>query len=152
MRQRVPEKRIPVASYGESQVETVLATPIEVYRNADSSEQARALRIIQDIFPVSRRIEGLRIDARMAAPLSAKELQTISVPMLAMSCADDLYRTLAGASYAATHIPGARLVTFQSGGHSWLGHDAEVKREIAQFLQAVTLANVTGKGQNRTKD
>ncbi|MEK6785744.1 MAG: alpha/beta hydrolase [Nitrospirota bacterium] len=133
-------------------IETVLATPIAVYRNADSSEQARALRIIQDIFPVSQRIEGLRIDARMAAPLSAEELQTISVPTLAMSCADDLYRTLAGASYAATHIPGARLVTFQSGGHGWLGHDAEVKREIVQFLRAVTLSNVTGKGRNRTKD
>jgi hypothetical protein len=69
-----------------------------------------------------------------------------------MSCADDLYRTLAGASYAATHIPWARLITFQSGGHGWLGHDTEVKREIVQFLQAATLSNVTGKERNRTKD
>jgi hypothetical protein len=44
------------------------------------------------------------------------------------------------------------LVTCQSGGHGWLGHDTEVKREIVQFLQAVTLSNVTGKERNRTKD
>lgn len=129
-------------------IETVLATPIDVYQKADSSEQARALRIIKDIFPVSQRIEGLRIDARMAAPLIPEELKTISVPTLAISCEDDLYRTLAGASYVTQHIPGARLVTFQSGGHGWLGHDADVKREISQFLQAVTLSNATGEGRS----
>ena len=118
-------------------IETVLATPIDVFRKADSSEQARALRIIKDIFPVSQRIEGVRIDARMAAPLSPEELETISIPTLAIGCEDDLYRTLAGASYTTQHIPGARLITFQSVGHGWLGHDADVKREISQFLKTV---------------
>ncbi len=122
-------------------IETVLATPIEVFQKADPSEQARALRIVRDIFPVSPKLEGLRIDALMAAPLGPEELNRISAPTLAISFEDDLYRTLAGATYATQHIPGARLVKVPTGGHGWLGHDADVKSEISRFLRAVTKTN-----------
>jgi len=126
-------------------VETVLATPIDVFRRADPSEQARALRIVRDIFPVGPKLEGLRLDARTAASPGPEELQTISAPTLAISFEDDLYRTLAAAAYVSRHIPGARLVAFPSGGHGWLGHDQEVKSEIARFLVTVTQSGGMGR-------
>ncbi|MCD6042647.1 MAG: hypothetical protein K0R40_2250, partial [Burkholderiales bacterium] len=41
------------------------------------------------------------------------------------------------ARYTAAAIPGARFVGYESGGHMWAGHHAEVLAEIKAFLQAV---------------
>jgi len=40
--------------------------------------------------------------------------------------------------YAATQIPRARLVVFDAGGHLLVGHDEEVRREIADFIRETT--------------
>jgi 2-hydroxy-6-oxonona-2,4-dienedioate hydrolase len=116
-------------------IETVLATPIHVYRTSDESEQARALSIIRAIFPVSQKLDGLRNDAAIAAGLPAEVLANIRAPTLAISAEDDLYHTLTGARYAAEHIPGARLVVYRTGGHAWLGHEGDVSREVVTFLR-----------------
>ena len=116
-------------------IETALATPIDVFRNADPAEQARALALARSIFPVSPKLAGLKNDTRIASGLPREALESVTAPTLAISAADDLYGTLAGAKYAADHIPNARLVAYPSGGHVWLGHDAEVTDEILRFLR-----------------
>jgi pimeloyl-ACP methyl ester carboxylesterase len=122
----------------EMLVETVLATPLDQFRNADPSEQQRGLRLIRDIFPVSLKADGLRNDALVTTPSPAHHLERITAPTLAISAKDDLYGTYVGAKYAAEQIPGARLVSYPTGGHSWLGHDAEVREALVSFLRGIS--------------
>jgi len=116
-------------------IETALATPLEVFRAASSAEQQRALDMARDIFPVSIRGQGLGNDGVVCSSLPRYDLEHIAVPTLAISGEDDLYGTLANARYTAEHVPGARLVTYPTGGHAWLDHDADVQREIVTFLR-----------------
>ena len=117
-------------------VQTALATPLAVYRNAPGAEQERALRLIRDTFPVSLRREGIKNDTAVSVALKRFPLEEIKAPTLLVSAEDDLYDTFVGARYTAKHIPNAKLVAYPSGGHVWLGHDAEVTREVVAFLKA----------------
>jgi pimeloyl-ACP methyl ester carboxylesterase len=122
----------------EMLVETVLATPLEQFRRASRAERQRGLRVIRDIFPVTLKADGLRNDARVTTTTPVRNLERITAPALAISAKDDLYSTDVGAKYAAERIPRARLVLFPTGGHAWLGHDAEVRDELVTFLRGAT--------------
>jgi pimeloyl-ACP methyl ester carboxylesterase len=119
-------------------VETVLATPLEQFRQTSREEGQRGLGVIRDIFPVSLKADGLKNDALVTTTTTAHHLGRITAPTLAISAKDDLYRTDVGANYAAEQIPGARLILFPTGGHAWLGHDAEVRDELVTFLRGAT--------------
>jgi pimeloyl-ACP methyl ester carboxylesterase len=121
-------------------VETALATPRDVFRQADDAERARALAIVRSIFPVSPKLDGLRNDMKIASGLRREELENIHAPTLAISAEDDLYGTLAGARYATQNIRNARLVAYPTGGHAWLGHDTDVINEILRFLRGAVPA------------
>lgn len=122
----------------EMLVETVLATPLEQFRQTSRAEGQRGLGVIRDIFPVSLKADGLKNDALVTTTTTAHHLERITAPTLAISAKDDLYRTDVGAKYAAEQIPGARLILFPTGGHAWLGHDAEVRKELVIFLRGAT--------------
>ena len=62
-------------------------------------------------------------------------LERITVPTLLVSTQDDLYKTLANARVAASRIPNARLIEFQSGGHLMLDQDAELWPAVAEFIR-----------------
>ena len=42
--------------------------------------------------------------------------------------------TYASAQYTAQHIPGARFVGYDRGGHVWLGHHREIIDETVGFV------------------
>jgi pimeloyl-ACP methyl ester carboxylesterase len=63
------------------------------------------------------------------------DLGRITAPTLALSLADDRFDTLAAARHIAATVPDARLVSYPTGGHVWVGHDAEVFAEIDRFLR-----------------
>ena len=42
--------------------------------------------------------------------------------------------TYASAQYTARRIPGAKFVGFEAGGHTWVGHDDEVRAAIVELL------------------
>lgn len=115
-------------------VETVLATPKPVFVRASPSEQARALRMIHGIFPVSRKARGLANDSATSPAIPRYPLESISAPALVISARDDLYDTFAGAQYTAAHLQDARMIGFADGGHGWLGHHEEVLAAIIGFL------------------
>jgi 2-hydroxy-6-oxonona-2,4-dienedioate hydrolase len=119
-------------------IETALATPLTVLDAAAADEQARALRIVHDIFPVGPKLEGLANDSAIAPAVPRYALEDIMAPTLVISVEDDLYDTWAGARYSARHIPRARFVGYPTGGHVWLGHHAEVTSELRQFLRGQT--------------
>jgi 2-hydroxy-6-oxonona-2,4-dienedioate hydrolase len=116
-------------------IETALATPLEDFESASLAEQQRALSMVRDIFPVGPKALGLKNDAAVSGTPPRFELGQIAAPTLAISVGNDLYGTYAGAQYAAGQIPGARFIGYTTGGHVWLGHDAEVQRAIVGFLR-----------------
>ncbi len=115
-------------------IKLVLATPPELLTTASPQEQTRINAMLDHILPVSLRAEGLRSDTALSKHLSAAPLQTIRLPTLVISVRDDGYGTYASARYTADHIAGAKFIGFDQGGHTWVGHDDEVRAEILKLL------------------
>jgi pimeloyl-ACP methyl ester carboxylesterase len=61
-------------------------------------------------------------------------LEQLRVPTLVISTQDDPLAPYRFAAQAASRLLGARLVTIERGGHLFLGHDAEVRKEISSFV------------------
>jgi pimeloyl-ACP methyl ester carboxylesterase len=118
----------------DTMMTAILATPPEVIAAAPPGEQARAERMLQRILPVSPRRLGLLNDAAVTSTLVRAPLERVASPTLVVSLDDDQFGTLDGARYAAQHIPGARFVRFERGGHVWIGHEQEVMVLLKEHL------------------
>jgi pimeloyl-ACP methyl ester carboxylesterase len=116
-------------------IRSILGTPPEVVASASPEEQARVQAVLDHILPVSPRRPGLVNDARIVSSLGRADVGKISAPTLAISTADDLYGTFAGARYTAEHVPGARFVGYESGGHMLVGRNADATAHIVAFLR-----------------
>jgi len=112
----------------------VLATPPEQVASASAEERTRVNAMLDNILPVSARAEGLRSDSALGKSLPPYALQSIRTPTLIVSTRDDGYGTYASAQYTASRIAGARFIGFDKGGHTWVGHDDEIKAEILRLL------------------
>jgi pimeloyl-ACP methyl ester carboxylesterase len=119
----------------QTYVRSVLGTPPEVAARASAADQARLQLLLDQILPLRARRLGLLNDAAVVSSLRRYELEKITAPTLAISTADDLYGTFAGARYTAEHVPGARFIGYPSGGHMLVGHDAETAAHVAKFLK-----------------
>ena len=115
-------------------VRTMLGTPTAVFDAASAEDRAEVMNVLRAVQPVSRRVAGLNIDARVTSALPRYELERITAPTLLISVQDDLYGTWDNARYSSEHIPGATFVSFPTGGHMWLGHDKEVLWRVTQFV------------------
>ena len=115
-------------------IKVVLATPPELLATASPQERARVNAMLDNILPVSTRAEGLRSDSSVGKHLAPSPLESVHVPTLVVSARDDGYGTYASAQYTASRIAGAKFVGFDRGGHTWVGHDDEVKAEILRLL------------------
>jgi 2-hydroxy-6-oxonona-2,4-dienedioate hydrolase len=118
----------------DSLIKVVLATPPELLKAASLQERARVQAMLDNILPVSARAQGLRSDTAVGKHLAPAPLEAIHVPTLIISARDDRYGTYAGAQYTAGMISGAKFIGFEAGGHTWVGHDDEVRAEIAKLL------------------
>ena len=113
---------------------SILATPPEVVRTADRSEQQRVQQVMVHLLPITPRRLGLINDAKVTSTLPRYDLEHIHAPTLIVSLKDDGYGTYPGARYSADHIPGARFIGYERGGHVWVGHNQEILEEAAQFV------------------
>lgn len=87
------------------------------------------------IFPIGLRRRGAVFDAYVADPdINTYPLEEIAVPTLIVHAVDDPLTSYSAAAEAASRIPGARLVSLDSGGHLLLGQSERVRRELADFL------------------
>ncbi len=116
-------------------IATILATDPELVDQADADEQARIARLLGTILPVSVRRQGLLNDSAVLAGIERFALESIVVPTLAISTADDRYGTYDVARYTAAHIPLARFIGYADGGHVWVGHHAQLIDTIRLFIQ-----------------
>jgi pimeloyl-ACP methyl ester carboxylesterase len=117
-------------------IRAILGTPPDVVAEASPEEQARVQMVLDHILPVSQRRVGLLNDARVVSSLARYDVEKIGAPTLAISAADDLYGTFAGARYTAEHVPNARFIGYPSGGHMLVGRNGTVAAEIVSFLNA----------------
>ena len=115
-------------------IKVVLATPPELLLHASLKERARVDEILDNILPVSLRAEGLRSDSAMGKKLAPSPLESIRAPTLVISARDDRYGTYASAQYVASRIAAAKFIGFDEGGHTWVGHDNEVRAAIVDLL------------------
>ena len=115
-------------------IESVLATPPEQVATASAPERARVNAMLDSILPVSKRAKGLRNEAIVTKHLTRYALEAIRAPTLLISARDDGYGTYANAEYTASQIAGARFIGFDQGGHTWVGHDEEVQREMVNLV------------------
>jgi pimeloyl-ACP methyl ester carboxylesterase len=121
----------------DTMIDTLLATDPALVRQAQPEEQERVRAILRDILPVSSRADGLLNDARLAGNPKPMALEAIKAPTLAISLEDDQFETLAAARHIASTVAGARLVSYPTGGHVFVGHEAELFQEINTFLSGV---------------
>ncbi len=121
----------------DQMIGTMLATDPALVAAASPQEKARVDRILRDILPVSRRSRGLMNDAVLAANPAQQEIEKIAAPTLAISLEDDRFGTLDGARHLVAGIADARLVTWPTGGHVWVGHDDDLFDEIDGFLRGI---------------
>ena len=115
-------------------IKTVLATPPEQVASASPQERARVNTMLDNILPVSARAAGLRSDSALGNSLGPYALASIRAPTLIISTRDDGYGAYASARYTASEIAGAKFIGFEQGGHTWVGHDDEVRAEILKLL------------------
>jgi pimeloyl-ACP methyl ester carboxylesterase len=95
----------------------------------------RVMSIVAAIEPLSWRMRGIAIDS-VAPPEPA--FDRIMAPTLIISARDDLYKTAPAASFAASRIPDAELILFDTGGHLLVGREDEVRNAVSRFLSRVT--------------
>ena len=100
----------------------VLATPPAEYATADADDRRRADVILEQILPVSARRLGLLNDSRLTTRAARVDLEAIRAPTLCISARDDGFGTFESARYSALHIPRARFLGFERGGHLLMGH------------------------------
>ena len=115
-------------------IRTLLATDPALLDQVAEAERRRAMAILDQIFPIGRKVDGLRTDGFWAGTPSPTAYERIAVPTLILSCEDDLFGTAGTARLLAERIPDARLTMYPDGGHIWLGHDDDLTGEIADFI------------------
>ena len=116
---------------------TMLATDPSLVAAASEDERHRVQEILWNILPVSRRSRGLLNDARLASHTAPMALEAISLPTLTISVEDDRFGTAEAAKHIAATVRGAKLILYPSGGHIWVGHNAELFGEVDAFLRAI---------------
>jgi 2-hydroxy-6-oxonona-2,4-dienedioate hydrolase len=113
----------------------VLATPASAYDAANNEEKARADTMLREIMPVSLRARGIVNDSALTTNAARVNLEAIRAPTLTISARDDGYGTDESARYTAEHIPGARFLGFETGGHLVLGRNEEIAKAVAKLIR-----------------
>jgi pimeloyl-ACP methyl ester carboxylesterase len=92
-------------------------------------------RVIDYMNPVSPRSAGVAFDNKAAMP--NQRIAAIRAPTLVVHAKDDMLQLYRNAEFAASTIPGARLVTFDKGGHLVIAvQQLALQAEVQQFIQS----------------
>jgi hypothetical protein len=98
-----------------------------------SEEKEEAGRLIDTILPVSQRYEGMKQEGVNMATRQRLALESISAPTIIIDAKDVV--TFPGSKYTAEHIPNAKRVAFETGGHILVGHGDDARAAVKEFLE-----------------
>jgi 2-hydroxy-6-oxonona-2,4-dienedioate hydrolase len=113
----------------------VLATPPSEYAAASDEEKSRADTMLREIMQVSLRARGIVNDSALTTNAARVNLEAVCAPTLTISARDDGYGTYESARYTAEHIPGAKFLGFETGGHLVLGRNEEIAKAVAKLIR-----------------
>jgi len=115
--------------------------------------EADIAEVMETILPVSPRTDGALFDMYISNPdiNSGYPLEEIAVPVLIIHAVDDPLASFDNARRMAERIPGARLVTIESGGHMLLGQEERIETEIGAFLERHAVGSRTAQVTRREK-
>ena len=92
-------------------------------------------RVIDYMNPVAPRSAGVAFDNKAAMP--NQRIAAIRAPTLVVHAKDDMLQLYRNAEFATSTIPGARLVTFDKGGHLVIAvQQLAIQAEAQQFIQS----------------
>lgn len=97
-------------------------------------EEAMIDRLIDGFSPASQRVAGIANEAAAIAPSALYEIERIAAPTLIIHTKDDRLNQVAIGEDLARRIPGARFVTYDSGGHLMLGRHQSTQEAVSNFL------------------
>ncbi len=119
----------------DSITSTALATDPALLHAANKEERQRIAKIQRRILPVSERAQGIMNDTRLSSSTYPVELSAVAAPSLIISTEDDKFGTADAARHLAAGIKGAQLLIYPSGGHLYVGREAELFAGIVAFLK-----------------
>jgi pimeloyl-ACP methyl ester carboxylesterase len=114
---------------------SLLATRPSLVAASSPDERQRAHDFLWNILPLSERTQGLLNDGRFLTRPMSIAFDRIKAPALIVSLQDDYYDTLAVAYFIAGKIPRSRLLIYRSGGHIWVGRNAELFAAVDAFIR-----------------
>lgn len=101
----------------------------------NEEESALMTEMLDSIFPLAPRREGAIFDAFISNPeVGTYPLEDLRVPTLILHARDDPLASYEAAASAAQRIPGAQLISLDSGGHLGLGQTERMRTAISDFL------------------
>lgn len=118
---------------GYGQVLTIIGVPENLQQSMTPQEREGAKTLIDAILPISQRYEGLRQEAINMENRQRLALENISAPTIIVDAKDVV--TFPGSKYTAEHIPNAKLVAYETGGHLLVGHGDEAKAAVSDFIR-----------------
>lgn len=106
-----------------------------VIANLTPEQRALADQVIDFMNPVSLRSAGVTFDNGAAMP--NERIAAIRAPTLILHARDDTLQLYRNAEFAAATVPGARLVSFEQGGHLVMAvQQAAIRRLIDEHIRA----------------
>lgn len=106
----------------------------EVIARLTPTQRDEARRIIDYMNPASPRAAGAAFDNKAAMP--NERIAAIRAPTLVVHARDDALQLYHNAEYAAARIPGARLMSFEKGGHLVLViEQAAIRAAVQQHVR-----------------
>ncbi len=132
----------PMSRFFRRQFMGVLGASRDVVAGLTPGRRSIIERMIEYMNPASLRSAGVRMDNEPALP--GERIAEITAPTLIVHARDDLLQLYHNAAFAAATIPGARLLSFDSGGHVVLAVErAAIQRAVRQHI-LVHAADVGG--------
>jgi pimeloyl-ACP methyl ester carboxylesterase len=98
-------------------------------------EEVMVSSLIESFQPVTWRIDGLNNEGAAIDPHTTYRLEEISAPTLVVHAKDDHINPFLIGEYTAKHIRAAQFLPLESGGHVLLGHHAEIRGIVNDFLR-----------------
>jgi pimeloyl-ACP methyl ester carboxylesterase len=124
-----------VTSFAPKLALGALGLPSEAQARLSALERERTITILRMMLPMARRAIGNNTDIieQNRPEIGSIPIQDIVAPTLVIHAVDDTLVPHAQGQFSAGHIPGARLVTVEEGGHFIVVRDA-VTEEIKRFI------------------
>jgi pimeloyl-ACP methyl ester carboxylesterase len=116
-------------------IEAAFGLSAEMQKSMTPPEREMISDFFHAMLPLSARREGILRDGPMVDALSRYPLEEVVPPTLVVSAHDDQVAPYEWGEYTAGHIPGAKFLLYEHGGHTLAGNHAAVNAEVTAFLR-----------------